>query len=128
MLKMNRNNQDPCLSTIAVAALVGGLVGAVVGLMAAPKSGKDLRHGIQQKTDNVLERVGDATFYHANNLKHQGTDLASRGKKLADDLQSFIQESLGNKNTDSQATQSEEPLQPSVAEQSVEPESPLKND
>lgn len=103
----NKTNQDPCLSTIAVAALVGGLVGAVVGLMVAPKSGKALREGIQVRTDSVLERVGDVTFYHAGTIKNQGSDLAVKGKQLADDLQTFIQESLKTKNADIDITQSE---------------------
>ena len=127
MLKINKNNQDQCLSTVAVAALVGGLIGTVVGLMVAPKSGRDLRQGIQEKTDNVIERVGDATFYHANTLKDQGTDLAAKGKQLADDLQTFIQESLGNKNVkNSKDIQSEEPLETSAEQVSIEPGSPLQ--
>jgi len=127
MLKMTRTNQDPCLSTIAVAALVGGLVGAFVGLMVAPKSGKALRQGIQEKTDSVLERVGDVTLHHAGTLKHQGADLAVKGKQLADDLQAFIQESVMNKNVDiAEVTQNEELLQSSAAQVSVEPKLPLQ--
>lgn len=126
MLKMPRSNQDPCLSTIAVAALVGGLVGAVVGLMVAPKSGKALRQGIHQKTDNVIGRVENVTLHHAETLKHQGADLAVKGKQLADDLQTFIQESLKNKKVTFQVSQSEEPLQPSEVQVSVEPETPLQ--
>lgn len=126
MYKIHRTNQDPCVSTIAVAALVGGLVGAVVGLMVAPKSGKALRQGIQDRTDNVIERVGDVTFYHAGTLKNQGADLAVKGKQLADDLQTFIQESIKTKNNDIDVTQSEEFSQSNEAYGFVEPEPPLQ--
>ncbi|MCO1602485.1 YtxH domain-containing protein [Desulfosporosinus nitroreducens] len=126
MKKILRTDQSPSLSTIAVAALVGGLVGSVVGLMFAPKSGRALRQGIQEKTDTVLERVGDITLHHAGTLKHQGTDLATKGKRLADDLQSFIQESLKTKKADIIVSQSDDLLPPNVEVVSAEPESQLQ--
>lgn len=94
MLKMHKAHQNTNLSTVAVAALVGGLAGAVVGLMFAPKSGKELRQVIYKKTDDAIERVEDVTFQHAGAIKQQGTDLVAKGKQLAEDLQTFIQESL----------------------------------
>ena len=100
MLKMNRTRLSTDLSTIAAAALIGGLAGAVVGLMFAPKSGKALRQGIQEKAGNVRVKAEDITFHHTEVLKQQGTDLVGKGKKLAEDLQTFIQESLSKK-TDS---------------------------
>lgn len=94
MLKMHKAHKTTDLSTVAVAALVGGLAGAVVGLMFAPKSGKELRKGIYKKADDAIEHVEDVTSHHAGALKQQGTDLVSKGKQLAEDLQIFIQESL----------------------------------
>ncbi|WP_199242424.1 YtxH domain-containing protein [Desulfosporosinus fructosivorans] len=94
MLKMHKAHRTTNLSTIAVAALVGGLAGAVVGLMFAPKSGKELRNGIYKKADDAIEHVEDVTSYHAEAIKQQGTDLVGKGKQLAEDLQTFIQESL----------------------------------
>jgi len=126
MKKILRTDQRPSLGTIAVAALVGGLAGVVVGLMVAPKSGKALRQGLQEKTDVVFEHVGDITHHHAGSLKHQGTDLVAKGRKLADDLQAFIQESLKSKKGEAIVIQSDELLQPSIADVSVEPESTLQ--
>ena len=94
MLRMHKAHQNTDLKTVAVAALVGGLAGAVVGLMFAPKSGKELRQGIYKKADGAIEHVEDVTFHRAGALKQQGTDLVSKGKQLAEDLQTFIQESL----------------------------------
>lgn len=121
MKKILRTDYTPSIGTIAIAALVGGLAGAVVGLMVAPKSGKALRQGIQEKTDDVIERIGDATFHHAGTLKHQGTDLATKGKKLAQDLHSFVQESLKTKKADIIISQDDELVQPITAVD-VEPE------
>ncbi len=94
MLRMHKAEQNSNLSTVAVAALVGGLAGAVVGLMLAPKSGRELRQGIYRKADDAIERVEDVTSHHAGALRQQGTDLVGKGKQLAEDLQTFIQESL----------------------------------
>ena len=115
---MHKSQHNTNLSTVAVAALVGGLAGAVVGLMLAPKSGKALRQGIREKTDVVKEHVEDVTFHHTGALKQQGTDLVDKGKQLAEDLQAFIQESLKLKKSDyipihiAKDTQTEESLQP----------------
>lgn len=97
MLRMHKTEQNFNLRTVAVAALVGGLAGAVVGLMFAPKSGKDLRQGICRKADDAIEHVEDVTSHHAGALKQQSTDLVDKGKQLAEDLQTFIRESLNMK-------------------------------
>lgn len=93
MLRMNKD-QNTNLSTVAVAALIGGLAGAVVGLMVAPKSGKELRQGLCKKAHDTREHVEDVTSHHAGALRQQSTDLVNKGKQLAEDLQTFIQESL----------------------------------
>ena len=117
MLRMPKAHQNTNLSTVAVAALVGGFAGAVVGLMFAPKSGKELRHGIYKKADDAIEHVEDVTFHHAGALKQQGADLVGKGKQLAEDLQTFIQESLKMKKSGyipiniAKDTQTEESLQ-----------------
>jgi len=99
MLKMHKVHQPSNLGTVAVAALVGGLAGAVVGLMFAPKSGKELRQGIYNKANDAIDHVEDATFYRTEALKQQGTDLVDKGKQLVEDLQTLIQESLKMKKT-----------------------------
>lgn len=99
MLKMHKVHQNSNLGTVAVAALIGGLAGAVVGLMFAPKSGKELRHGIYLKADDAIDHVEGLTSHHADTLKQQGTDMVDKGKQLAEDLQTFIQESLKMKKT-----------------------------
>ena len=97
MQRMHKVHQNSNLRPVAVAALVGGLAGAAVGLMFAPKSGKELRHGLYKKADNALEHVEDVTSLHTGALKQQGSNLVDKGKQLAEDLQTFIQESLKQK-------------------------------
>jgi len=142
MIKLPKAQRNTSLSTVVVASLVGGLAGAVVGLMFAPKSGKALRQGIQEKADNVLIHAGDVTFYHTGALKRQGTDLVDKGKQLAEDLHTFILESLKIKKTDYipldiKATHAEETVNsPNLAEKEtevapltlVQPEIPLQEE
>lgn len=131
MLKMHKAHQNTKLSTVAVAALVGGLAGAVVGLMFAPKSGKELRQGIYRKADDAFEHVEDITSQHAGTIKQQGTDLVSKGKQLAEDLQTFIQEALKLKKSGyipiniAKDTQIEEPLQ---AKPEMDPQIPVQTE
>jgi len=106
MLNVSKTQRSTSLTTVAVAALVGGLAGAFVGLMLAPKSGKALRQGIQEKADKILH-VEDVVFHPTETLKQQGAGLVDKGKQLAKDLQTFILESQ-KINVD---TQREEPLQ-----------------
>ncbi|CAA7600057.1 Uncharacterised protein family YtxH [Acididesulfobacillus acetoxydans] len=68
------------LGTIAAAALVGGLAGAITGLLIAPKSGRDLRSDLAQA---LTERVGDPQWL-------------AKAKRLTEDLQSFLQEATGS--------------------------------
>ena len=91
MLKTHKVHQNNNLTTVAIAALVGGLAGAVVGLMCAPKSGKELRQGIYKKADDAIDHVEDVTSHHAEVLKQQGIDLVDIGKQLAEDVQTFVQ-------------------------------------
>jgi len=117
MLNMPKTQRSISLTTVAVAALVGGLAGAVVGLMFAPKSGKALRQGIQEKADKILH-VEHVVLHPAEALKQQGTTgLVDKGKQLAKDLQTFIHESqkinvrTSNPIDIAKDTQPEEPLQ-----------------
>lgn len=117
MMKMPKIKQKASLGTVALAALVGGIAGAAVGLMFAPKSGKALRQDIHEKADNALQHVENATQHHAGTLKQQGTDLVDKGKQLAEDLQAFIQESLGNKKSKDIPTTIAEDIPTAIAEE-----------
>lgn len=95
--------QNSKLSTVTLAALIGGMAGAVVSLMFAPKSGKELRQNIRDKTENVIVRVEDATLNRAEALKQQGTSLVDKGKKITEEFQTFLNQSLKSKKSDPSA-------------------------
>ncbi|MEN6376285.1 MAG: YtxH domain-containing protein [Smithella sp.] len=49
---MSENNGD-----LLKGLIIGGLVGAVLGILFAPKSGKETREDIARKTEDVLEKA-----------------------------------------------------------------------
>lgn len=57
---------------LAVTTIVGGFIGAVVGLLLAPQSGRETRNNIQKSYDNLVDNV--------NNIV----------KKVDDTLPSFV--------------------------------------
>lgn len=89
---MPKNEKSTSVGTIALAGIVGGVAGAFVSLMFAPKSGKELRQDIQHKAEGIIEQVEGTTLQRAEAIKQRSTDLVEKGKKLKQDIQIFIQD------------------------------------
>jgi gas vesicle protein len=49
---MSENNGD-----LLKGLIIGGLIGAVLGILYAPKSGKETREDIARKTEDLLEKA-----------------------------------------------------------------------
>ena len=62
--------------------LTGGIVGAALALLYAPKAGKDLRADIAKKKDEILD---DASEY-MQIAKEKATELINDGKVKSDQL------------------------------------------
>lgn len=73
------NSKECSLGVIATAALIGGLTGAVVGFLMAPKTGRELRRDLQNKAETLATQVEDSQWL-------------DKGRRLAEDLQSFFKE------------------------------------
>ena len=89
---MPDNQKNSSVGTVAIAALIGGVTGAFVSLMFTPKSGKELRQDIQNKAEDIIEKVEDTTFQNVEALKKRSTELVEKGKKLKADFQILIQD------------------------------------
>jgi gas vesicle protein len=69
----------------AISFLFIGLgVGAALGLLLAPKTGKQLRKDLRRSYDDALETVSDWTDEARDRLK----DAVEKGGDLADELRS----------------------------------------
>ncbi len=67
---------------LLIGFLAGGAVGAILALLYAPKSGKELRSDIKNKTDEYLD---DAEKYIAE-AKDKAKDLINEGKRKSEKL------------------------------------------
>ncbi|MHB1686126.1 MAG: YtxH domain-containing protein [Ignavibacteriaceae bacterium] len=65
-----------------IGFIAGGSIGAILALLYAPKSGKELRGDIKSKTDGLLD---DADRYLAD-AKDKAKDLINDGKKKSEKL------------------------------------------
>ena len=69
---------------IAVGAALVGAVGYLTGILTAPKSGKETRHDISQKADEVK----DETTEQLQNLQNELKDLLNAAKEKGASLSS----------------------------------------
>ena len=75
-------SSDSSSAGTAVAFLFIGLgVGAALGLLLAPKTGRQLRKDLRRSYDDALETVSDWTDEARDRLK----DAVERGSDLADE-------------------------------------------
>jgi gas vesicle protein len=62
--------------------IVGGLLGAVIGILYAPKSGRETREEIGQKTDELLAKVKEEYEYAAEKSRKAYEAAVKRLKAL----------------------------------------------
>ena len=72
---------------LLIGFLAGSAIGAVLALLYAPKSGKELRADIRQKTDDLLE---DAEGY-ARAARAKASEMMTDAKRRSDQLISDAQ-------------------------------------
>ncbi|HEX2953614.1 MAG TPA: YtxH domain-containing protein [Bacillota bacterium] len=89
--------------TIVAAAIAGGLVGAALGLLFAPKSGKELREDISGKAKETWDKM---------ELLEQGQALVQNIRGLVSDIKGIRLKGPGQAGTpavEEAAPASEEP-------------------
>lgn len=72
--------------------LTGGVVGAAIALLYAPKSGKELRNDIRLKKDEFIDDTSE--YYQI--AKTKATDLINEGKRKSEELISDAKKKAGN--------------------------------
>jgi gas vesicle protein len=61
--------------------LAGAIIGAVIAVLSAPRSGKDTRQFLSEKAQEGKERVAEGT----RDVIDAGRDMFDRGRKLVED-------------------------------------------
>lgn len=77
-------SSDSSAGTAIAFLLIGLGVGAAVGLLLAPKTGRQLRKDLRRSYDDAFETVSDWTEEARGRIK----DVVDKGADLADDLRS----------------------------------------
>jgi gas vesicle protein len=67
--------------------LTGAAIGAAVAILYAPKSGKDTRGYIAEKTNQGKEAVGSAS----DNIVEASREMFERGRKLVEDASDLFE-------------------------------------
>lgn len=67
---------------LIIGLLAGGAIGAVLALLYAPKSGKELRKDIKDKTDEYLTEAEK----YLDDARVKAKDLINEGKKKSEKL------------------------------------------
>ena len=82
--------------------LIGGAVGALVGILFAPKSGKELRSYIQKKGNKIIkdgkEIYADASIKAKElfeEVKHQAKDLKRDAEDAGEKISDEVHEKIG---------------------------------
>ncbi|MDQ3193451.1 MAG: YtxH domain-containing protein [Bacteroidota bacterium] len=69
-------------SGLLIGFLAGGLVGASIALLYAPKSGREMREQLMSKKDEIL----DDTTEYLQVAKTKASDLINEGKRKSEEL------------------------------------------
>jgi gas vesicle protein len=83
--------------------LIGGALGALAGVLFAPKSGKKLRSDIKEKGREILndgkEIYADASTKAKDifeEVKHQAKDLKKEAEDTGEKMAGIVQETVGH--------------------------------
>ena len=83
------SSQGSNIGTAITFLLIGLGAGALIGLLLAPKSGKQLRRDLQRGYEDAKESLGDWAEEAKDRAREVGDrvrDIASRGVDLAENL------------------------------------------
>ena len=81
-------SSDSGAGTALVFLLIGLGVGATVGLLLAPKTGRQLRKDLRRSYDDALGTVSDWT----DEAKERLDEVVEKGSDFADELRSGLRE------------------------------------
>lgn len=81
---------------LALGVSIGCTVGAVAGLLLAPKSGKETREDVSRRSSEVWQKVKDSASTNghrmANAIEELGTSVCTAGAKGVQSIKENIQD------------------------------------
>ena len=83
---MSFDNGRSNISGIFIALMAGLAIGAVLGILFAPKSGKDTRNDLVEKGERLMELGKESV----SDVVEKTKDLAESGKKKFEELKDAV--------------------------------------
>ena len=78
---LNKMNRDNAIG-FSIGLLAGAIIGGAVGLLYAPKSGKETRKMIKDKATEVMEVVKEKTTDFVDGVKEETGEVMDRVKDV----------------------------------------------
>jgi len=88
--KYEASESDSQVGTAVTFLLIGLGAGALIGLLLAPKSGKQLRKDLRRKYDDAKDTFDE----WKDEAKERAEDVIDRGAKLAEELRDTAREKV----------------------------------
>ena len=111
--KKRKEKRKKIVKAAVVSTVVGGGIGALSGILLAPKSGKDTRADIKEKVNNAKAK----TIEESENLKNNVKDAKSKIKDYLKDRkyeEAIISEEVENKQALTEEVSTEETVESNI--------------
>lgn len=83
---MSNHESDKYAKGLVVGALIGGAVGAITALLFAPKSGRELRRDIADRSIDVYNNTSDYLTNLEENVSSNLSHIVNEGKYRAENI------------------------------------------
>ena len=87
---MNSNRTEYGFAALALAFVTGGLIGATLGLLFAPRTGVETREKIKDQAEGAREKLKET----AETVRERAEGLAEAGKEKLSEVREKVQESV----------------------------------
>ena len=88
---MDSNRTEYSFAALALAFVIGGLIGAGLGFLFAPRTGRETREKIRERGENHLKN----SLIRLRPFVEKAKGLAEAGKEKFSEVRGKVQESIG---------------------------------